>query len=82
MVEVKYYCDRCKKELTCVSHSTITIESESKVVAEKEGKHFLVPRQEYLFGFNEQEFMLCSDCGRRFKKYWDQFMKEEKVNIT
>ena len=33
MVEVKYYCDRCKKEiLDCSRQSTITIESESKVV--------------------------------------------------
>ena len=30
---VKYYCDRCKKEiLDCSRQSTITIESESKVV--------------------------------------------------
>lgn len=82
MVEIKYYCDRCKKEINYDPHSTITIQSESKVVAQKDGKHFLIPRQEYLFGFDEQEFMLCPACGRRFKKYWDQYMKEEKVNIT
>ena len=81
MVELKFYCDRCKKELN-YSHSTVTIDSESKTVSEKHGEHFLIPKQEYLFGFNEQEFMLCHKCGLRFKKYWDQFMNEEKVNIT
>lgn len=81
MVETKYYCDRCKKELNDPP-STIIIESESEVVAQKVGKHFLIPKREFLFGFDKQGFMLCPKCSRRFKKYWDQYMKEEKVNIT
>ena len=45
MVEVKYYCDRCKKEiLDCSRQSTVTIESESKVVPNKVGNSFVVPR--------------------------------------
>ena len=45
MVEVKYYCDRCKKEILDYSHqSTITIESESKVVPNKIGSNFVIPR--------------------------------------
>ena len=80
MVEVKYYCDRCKKEILDYScQSTITIESESKVVPNKIGDNFVVPRQEFLFGFEKQSFMLCQECSRRFKKYWDQYMKEKKL---
>ena len=81
IVEVKYYCDRCKKEiLDCSRQSTITIESESKVVPDKIGNKFIVPRQEFLFGFDKQSFMLCQECGRRFKKYWDQYMKEKNLH--
>lgn len=81
MVEVKYYCDRCKKEILDYSRqSTITIESESKVVPDKVGNKFIVPRQEFLFGFEKQSFMLCQECGRRFKKYWDQYMKEKNLH--
>ena len=55
MVEVKYYCDRCKKEILDYSRqSIITIESESKVVPDKVGNKFIVPRQEFLFDFNKQ----------------------------
>ena len=51
---VKYYCDRCKKEiLDCSRQSTITIESESKVVPDKIGNKFVVPRREFLFGFEK-----------------------------
>ena len=78
MVEVKYYCDRCKKEiLDCSRQSTITIESESKVVPNRFCNNFVVPRKEFLFGFGKRSFMLCQECGRRFKKYWDQYMKEK-----
>ena len=77
MVEVKYYCDRCKKEILDYSlQSTITIESESRSYS-KIGDNFVVPRQEFLFGFEKQSFMLCQECGRRLKKYWDQYMKEK-----
>ena len=45
MVEVKYYCDRCKKEiLDCSRQSIITIESELKVVPDKVGNKFIVPK--------------------------------------
>ena len=45
MVEVKYYCDRCKNEILDYSRqSTITIESESKVVLDKVGNKFIVHR--------------------------------------
>lgn len=43
----------------------------------KIGDNFVVPRQEFLFGFEKQSFMLCQECGRRLKKYWDQYMKEK-----
>lgn len=78
MVEVKYYCDRCKKEILDYSlQSTITIESESKVVPNKIGDNFVVPRREFLFGFEKQSFILCQECSRRLKKYWDQYIKEK-----
>ena len=78
MVEVKYSCDICKNEILDYSlQSTITIESESKVVPNKIGDNFVVPRREFLFGFEKQSFMLCQECGRRLKKYWDQYMKEK-----
>ena len=24
-----------------------------------------------------EEYLFCQECGRRFKKYWDQYMKEK-----
>ena len=76
MVEVKYYCDRCKKEiLDYALQSTVTIESGSKIVSD----HITVPKQEFLFGFDKQSFMLCEECGHRFKKYWDQYIKEKII---
>ena len=35
-----------------------------------------IPEQEFLFGFDKRSFMLCQKCGHRFKKYWEQYMKE------
>lgn len=72
---IKFYCDRCKKEINYVNNSIITIESESKVMAQKIGD-LTIPKQEFLFGFDKRSFMLCQKWGHRFKKYWEQYMKE------
>ena len=80
MVEVKYYCDRCKKEiLDYALQSTVTIESGSKIVSDHISDHITVPKQEFLFGFDKQSFMLCEECGHRFKKYFDQYIKEKII---
>ena len=78
MVELKYYCDRCKKEILDYScQSTITIESESKVVPDKIGNKLENKKREFLFCFEKQSFTLCQERGRRLKKYWDKYMKEK-----
>lgn len=55
---IKYYCDRYKKEINYVNNSIITIESESKVIEQKIGDFLTLPKQNFLFGFDKQSFML------------------------
>ena len=72
---VKFYCDRCKKEINYVDYSVITIENETKAEEQKIGL-MTFPKQNFLFGFEKRSFILCQECSHRFKKYWDLYMKE------
>lgn len=72
---IKYYCDRCKKEINYVDYSIITIQNETKVEEQKVG-FLTLPKQNFLFGFEKGSFIICQECSYRFKKYWDQYMKE------
>lgn len=73
---IKFYCDRCKKEINYVDYSVITIENETKAEEQKVGHYLTLPKQNFLFGFEKQSFVLCQECSYRFKKYWDLYMKE------
>ena len=73
---IKFYCDRCKKEINYVDYSVITIENETKAEEQKVGHYLTLPKQNFFFFFEKRSFILCQECSYIFKKYWDQYMKE------
>ena len=75
---IKFYCDRCKKEINYVDYSVITIENETKAEEQKIGYYLTLPKQNFLFGFEKQSFVLCQECSYIFKKYWEQYMNTTK----
>lgn len=74
---IKYYCDRCKKEINYVDYSIITIQNETKVEEQKVG-FLTLPKQNFLFGFEKGSFIICQECSYIFKKYWEQYMNTTK----
>lgn len=75
---IKFYCDRCKKEINYVDYSVITIENETKAEEQKAGHYLTFPKQNFLFGFEKRSFILCQECSYIFKKYWEQYMNTTK----
>lgn len=81
MVVTKIYCDKCKKELKSFppyESSKVTIDSETwvKPFEGLYGAKFI--HEVHLFGEDDDipaEFILCHDCGVKFKKYLKNFWK-------
>ena len=82
MVEVKYYCDRCKKEIRCIppgpDSSVIRLEGEKYIQVIKGPYNMSLSKEITLFedSLYPTEIVLCHNCSLLFKKYMDAFWEK------